>query len=383
MSRRQTGRYERTIVGGETIAAFLPAPLPPAEPPLEIQGALADRLRVAEEALARLEMAGEILPSTDVHVSHFLRKEAVLSCQIEGTQASLADLLRFEAGALPPNDDIEEILGYLRALEHVREELKSPTGLPLSMRLLNQAHFLLMRGKRAEEKEPGEIRRSQNWVGGTRPGNAVFVPPPPHYLPEALSAFEKYIHSEDELPPLVRIGLLHAQFETIHPYLDGNGRVGRLLVTILLEHWGLLRRPLLFLSLFFKWNRLGYFTELGAIRTDGDWEGWLDYFLEGVAAIAERGVNSLRDLERQVAKDRAHLLQRSEATTAELRLFERLREHPVVTIASVADDLQGEAGRAIESLVEAKILTELPPNDRPRAWSYRRYLEILRIGTDI
>ncbi len=276
---RKTGDHERVDVGGEMVSAFVPYPLPPADPPLVLDSSLADRLRQAEMGLARLDLAGEMVPALDWFIYAFVRKEAVMSSQIEGTQASLVDLLRFEAGdGTSPSPDVEEICNHLDALAHARQQIATPHGLPLSMRLLNETHRLLMRGVRGAEKSPGAIRRSQNWIGGSRPGNAVHVPPPHSALPDLLSEFEKYIHDGNGLGPLVRTGLLHVQFETIHPYLDGNGRIGRLLITVLLEHWGLLRKPLLYLSLFFKRNRAEYYRRLSNVRTEGDWEGWLDFF---------------------------------------------------------------------------------------------------------
>lgn len=288
MPKRSTGRFERTTVGGEEVAAFIPNPLPPSRPRIAIEGALGERLRAAEQALIRLEVAGEMIPSLDWFIYAFVRKEAVLSSQIEGTQATLVDLLTFEAQksdatTTPPTADVEEICNYLDALAFARAQLAASKGLPLSMRLLNETHRRLMRGVRGAEKRPGEVRRSQNWIGGSRPGNAAYVPPPPHVLGDVLGAFEKYLHANDSLPPLVRAGLLHVQFETIHPYLDGNGRIGRLLVTLLLEHWSVLSKPLLYLSLFLKRHRADYYRRLTAVRVDGDWEGWLDFFLEGVA----------------------------------------------------------------------------------------------------
>jgi Fic family protein len=299
--RRATGRYERTTVGGEEVAAFVPHPLPPADPPVVVDTALAERVRAAEQALVRLELAGEMAPSLDWLIYAFVRKEAVLTSQIEGTQATLVDLLTFEAqdGAAQsaaPNADVEEVCNYLDALAYARAQLADPKGLPLSMRLLSETHSRLMRGVRGAEKLPGEVRRSQNWIGGSRPGNAAYVPPPPQALGEVLGAFEKYLHADDALPPLIRAGSLHVQFETIHPYLDGNGRIGRLLVTLLLEHWKLLTKPLLYLSLFFKRHREDYYRRLNAVRIDGDWEGWLDFFLDGVATIADEAVTSARDL---------------------------------------------------------------------------------------
>jgi Fic family protein len=386
--RRKTGTYERTTVGGEEIAAFVPTPLPPDQPPLALEGAVAQRLRAAEQALVRLELAGEMVPSVDWFIYAFVRKEAVVSSQIEGTQASLVDLLTFEAeeDAHPPRADVEEICNYLDAIAYARGELAEPTGLPLSMRLLNETHRRLMRGVRGSDKQPGEIRRTQNWIGGTRPGNAVFVPPPPHVLGDALSAFEKYIHEDDDLPPLVRAGLLHVQFETIHPYLDGNGRIGRLLVTLVLEHCKLLTKPLLYLSLFFKRHRDEYYRRLTAVRTEGDWEGWLDYFLDGVATIADEAVSSARELFGLVAEDRVRVLGLAGTSVAALRLFELLPRHPIVSVAYAIKQLgvsKPTAGRAVEVLEKAGVLVETTGKKRDRSWAYQRYLDRLRVGTDL
>lgn len=394
MPKRATGRYERTTVGGEEIAAFIPLALPP-EPPLAITPALTDRLRAAEQALARLELAGEMVPSLDWFIYAFVRKEAVVSSQIEGTQATLVDLLTFEAQedaaakderAPSPTADIEEVCNYLDALTYARSELSDPRGLPLSMRLLNQTHERLMRGVRGAEKQPGEVRRSQNWIGGSRPGNALYVPPPPHALGEVLSAFEKYLHGDDTLPPLVRAGLLHVQFETIHPYLDGNGRIGRLLVTLLLEHWKLLTKPLLYLSLFFKRHRDDYYRRLNAVRVDGDWEGWLDFFFDGVATIADEAVSSARELFMLVAKDRSRVLAAEKTSIGALRLFELLPRHPIVTVASamkLLETTKPTAIRAIELLAEADVLVEQTGKKRGRSFAYDAYLARLKVGTEL
>ena len=391
MPKRTTGRYERTTVGGEELAAFIPHALPPAKPPLVVSAALGERLRIAEQALARLELAGEMVPSLDWFLYAFVRKEAVLSSQIEGTQATLVDLLTFEAqeGTEPraePSADVEEVCNYLDALAFARAQLAAPKGLPLSMRLLNKAHERLLRGARGAEKRPGEVRRSQNWIGGSRPGNAAYVPPPPHALGEVLSAFERYLRADDTLPPLVRAGLLHVQFETIHPYLDGNGRIGRLLVTLLLEHWKLLTKPLLYLSLFFKRHRAEYYRRLDAVRTDGDWEGWLDFFLDGVATIADEAVDSARELFALVARDRARVLAHEGMSIVALRLFELLPRHPVVTVASVmklVETTKPTAGRAVELLVSAGVLVENTGRKRDRAFVYQAYIEQLRVGTEL
>lgn len=391
MPRRATGRYERTTVGGEEVAAFLPHGLPPADPPIDVDAALAERLRAAEQALVRLELAGQMVPSLDWFIYAFVRKEAVLSSQIEGTQATLVDLLTFEAQeggeqSAAPNADVEEVCNYLDALAYARAQLDDPNGLPLSMRLLSETHRRLMHGVRGAEKLPGEVRRSQNWIGGSRPGNAAYVPPPPHALGEVLGAFEDYLHSDDSLPSLVRAGLLHVQFETIHPYLDGNGRIGRLLVTLLLEHWKLLTKPLLYLSLFFKRHREDYYRRLDAVRVDGDWEGWLHFFLDGVATIADEAVASARELFALVGTDRARVLAHEGMSVVALRLFELLPRHPVVTVASVTklvETTKPTAGRAIELLVAAGVLVETTGKKRDRSFVYRSYLDRLRVGTEL
>lgn len=385
--KRRTGRYERTIVGGEEVAAFLPDPLPPRDSPILIAGVLAERLRRAEHALLRLELAGEMVPSIDWFIYAFVRKEAVISSQIEGTQATLVDLLTFEAEqAAPATADVEEICNHLEALRFARDQLRDERGLPLSMRLLSETHRRLMHGVRGAEKRPGEVRISQNWIGGSRPGNAAYVPPPPHALGELLGAFEKYIHADDDLPPLVRAGLLHVQFETLHPYLDGNGRIGRLLVTLLLEHWKLLSQPLLYLSLFFKRHRDEYYRRLNAVRTDGDWEAWLDFFLDGVATIAEESIASARDLFALIAVDRSRHLTHAGTSVASARLFELLPQHPVVTIAAATRWLgitKPTAGRAVEGLVNAGILAETTGKKRDRTFVYQAYLDRLRAGTEL
>lgn len=385
-----TGRYEITSVAGEQVRAFIPHPLPPAHPPLVIEGTLADRVREAEQALVRLELAGAMVPSLDWFIYAFVRKEAVLSSQIEGTQATLLDLLNYEAGegddTTPPNADVEEVCNYLEALTFARGQLASPKGLPLSMRLLNETHRVLLQGVRGESKLPGEVRRSQNWIGGSRPGNAVYVPPPPTALAKALSAFERYLHADDELPRVVRAGLLHVQFETLHPYLDGNGRIGRLLVTLLCEHWRLLTRPLLYLSLFFKRHRREYYRRLGAVRLDGDWEGWLDFFLDGVATIADEAVATATELVACVAADRERVLAHDGMTLPAVQLFERLPRHPIVSAAWVVEALattKPTAGRAIAALEAAGVLVETTGKKRDRRYVYQAYLERLRAGTEL
>jgi Fic family protein len=384
---RTTGFYQRSIAGSEEVSAFVPCPLPPQAPPVNLDGRVGERLRAAEQALSRLDLASAMVPSLDWFLYAFVRKEAVISSQIEGTQASLVDLLAYEAeNDGSPNEDVEEVCNYLDALNYARTELARGDGLPLSLRLLNEAHRRLMKGARGANKQPGEIRRSQNWIGGSRPGNAVHVPPPHQTIHDLLGALEHYIHSDDMLPPLIRAGLVHVQFETIHPYLDGNGRIGRLLIALLLEHWRLLPAPLLYLSLFFKRHRQEYYRRLNAVRIDGDWEGWLDFFLDGVATIADEAVAAARDLFTLIGQDRIRLLAQETASIYALRLFELLPSHPIVTTASVGrllDTSKPTSLRAITCLAEIGILAETTGKKRDRNFAYQAYLEKLRVGTEV
>jgi Fic family protein len=385
---RATGRTLTRTVAGEEIATFVPYPLPPRDPELNVVGALAAPLRRAEQALARLEVAGEMVPSLDWFIYAFVRKEAVISSQIEGTQATLIDLLEYEAEQTTSvaRDDVHEVCNYLDAIKYARGQIKSARGLPLSIRLLNEAHRRLMRGARGANKQPGEIRRSQNWIGGTRPGNAVFVPAPPEELAALLAELEKYLHTENGLPPLVRIGLVHVQFETVHPYLDGNGRIGRLLITLLLEHWKLLSAPLLYLSIFFKRHRAEYYRLLGEVRRGGDWEAWMGFFLEGVETTADEAVTAAREVFALITKDRQRLLVAPGASVMAVRLMDQLPTHPVVTIATVVKLLKTTkptAGKAVQLLEYLGVLTETTGKQRDRTFAYASYLEKLRAGTEV
>ncbi len=379
---RVSGKYERSTTGGEEVNAFVPLPLPPAEPPLAVQP---KELQAAEQALRNLDLVVEMVPSLDWFLYGFVRKEAVLSSQIEGIEATLTDLIRVEEQ--PPvtmDADVQDVCNYLAALEYARKQLADENGLPLSMRLLNQTHSILMSGVRGADKAPGEPRRSQNWIGGTRPGNATFVPPPPEQLPEVLSALEKYIHANDDLAPLVRVGLVHAQFETIHPYLDGNGRLGRLLITLLFEHWKLLSKPLLYLSLFFKRRRAEYYQRLTAVRSNGDWEGWTSFFLEGVAAMASESVQTAQKLFRLVAQDRDRVLSAEGVSVTTVRLFEQLPRRPIVTAAGVETLLattRPTAAKAIATLVDIGLLKATSGKLRDRSFVYTSYLDLLATET--
>jgi len=388
---REVGLYERTAIAGESVSAFVPNALPPTNPPLSLDAGTRDLLRSAEQKLSRLDLAGEMVPSMEWFIYAFVRKEAVVSSQIEGTQATLVDLLAFEAGAegrgsSGPTDDVQEVCNYVDALAYGRRQLRSPKGLPLSMRLLNETHRRLMKGGRGTSRQPGEIRRSQNWIGGTRPGNAVFVPPPPHELGRLLSDLEKYIHREDDLPPLVRAALVHVQFETIHPYLDGNGRIGRLLITLLLEEWKLLSQPPLYLSLFFKQHRAEYYRLLNAVRLEGAWEAWVAFFLEGVSTIADEAATTARDLFVLVNKDRTRVLGARNSSVTAARLLELLPRHPMVTIPAVVRLLKTSkptAAKAVSVLERLGILKETTGRRRDRTYGYSAYLERLRAGTDL
>jgi Fic family protein len=311
----------------------------------------------------------------------------VISSQIEGTQATLEDMVQFEATQSTDRpDDVEEVCNYVAALEYARYEVHRPEGLPICSRLLCEVHQRLMRGVRGADKQPGTFRTSQNWVGGTRPGNAVFVPPPPADVLPALTELDKWIHSDDPLPPLVRAGLAHVQFETIHPFLDGNGRVGRLLISLLLEHWRLLEGPLLYLSLAFKRRRDEYYQRLNAVRIDGDWESWTVFFLDCVRDAAEDATHAAGNLFRLLHHDRQRLVAHPSATLSAVRLFDMLPEHPIVTLGAVVDLLsttKPTAAKAISALVDCGIFEERTGRQRDRVYGYQRYLTLLSSDTQL
>ncbi|MEX2120250.1 MAG: Fic family protein [Pirellulales bacterium] len=383
---RATGMYQKTPVGDEEVRAFIPHPLPPRDPPLVLDENLASRLAGAEAALGRLAVAGAMVPSADWFLYGFVRKEAVISSQIEGTQATLRDVLTFEATRKADHpDDVKEVCNYVEALSYARREMTRPKGLPLSTRLLCQAHKRLMRGVRGADKQPGEIRRSQNWIGGTRPGNAHFVPPPPDAVPEAMSALERWLYSNDPLHPLLRAGLAHVQFETIHPFVDGNGRIGRLLIALLIERWGLLPSPLLYLSLAFKRQQEEYYRRLAAVRSDGDWEGWTAFFLDCVREAADDGVSTAGRLFVLLNKDRQVLLRLSGVTIPAVRLFDALPSQPIITLPRAMELLETTkptAAKAIEALRKARVLREITGKQRDRVYAYHGYLELLTKDTE-
>jgi Fic family protein len=380
---RSTGTFITSTTLGEPVQAFVPHSLPPAKPPLAPESFAAAN-HAAEMALARLAGVAGLVPSVDWLLYSAIRKEALLTSQIEGTQATLTDLFDDEAGfAVSNTDDVEEVTNYLRAFRLVQHNLRDPAGLPISVRLLCDAHRLLLSGVRGTGKQPGELRRSQNWIGGTRPGNAVFVPPPAERVAALLGDMEQFIHqAHSPLPPLVKIALVHAQFETIHPFLDGNGRIGRLLIAALLEHWALLPEPLMYLSGYLKQHQADYYRHLSTVRTQGDWEGWVGFFLHGVetaASEAERGIVAIASL---VAADRRRLLQAPKAGPASYRLFELLPMMPRFTVERVRQQLGTSfptANAAVQMLSELGIVTELTGQKKNRSYSYQPYIELMKL----
>lgn len=379
--KRATGTYVKSTTLGEVVQAFVPDSLPPKNPALALE-VYQDLNRKAEMALARLSGVSGLVPSVDWLLYSAIRKEALLTSQIEGTQATLTDLFDEEAGFKVSNtDDVEEVTNYLRAFRLVQEQLRDPKGLPISVRLLCDAHRLLLNGVRGAGKQPGELRRSQNWIGGTRPGNAVFVPPPPENVPQLLTDMERFIHDgATDLPPMVKVALIHAQFETIHPFLDGNGRIGRLLIAALFEHWGLLAEPLMYLSGYLKQHQAEYYRRLSNIRTEGDWESWVTFFLEGVCVAAADAEHSIIEVASLVAADRKRLLQSPKAGPASYRLFEMLPMMPRFTIERVRQQLDTSfptATAAVKVLEDLGIVTEMTGQKKNRSYSYQTYVELL------
>lgn len=386
---RTTGTYLMSTTLGEPVRAFVPHALPPSEPALQPAFFARTHAR-AELALARLAAVSGLVPSVDWLLYSAVRKEALLTSQIEGTQATLVDLLNDEAGFSVSNiDDVQEVTNYLRAFRLVQDNLRDPAGLPLSVRLLCDAHRLLLDGARGTGKQPGELRRSQNWIGGTRPGNAVFVPPPAQQVPELLADLERFIHqtssdlSSDfpvDLPPLVKIALIHVQFETIHPFLDGNGRIGRLLIAALMELWQLLPEPLMYVSGYLKQHQSEYYRRLSNVRLEGDWESWVTFFLEGVAEAAVEAERSIVAIASLVAEDRRRLVAAPKASPASYRLFELLPMMPRFTALQVQQKLNTTAptaAAAIKVLEALGVIAEQTGLRKNRSYSYTAYIEIL------
>jgi Fic family protein len=385
MKRGITGRYEVTHSGGEKVKAFVPAPLPP-NPPVVFEGALQQALEPALLSLGRLDGVSTLLPDTSLFLYAYVRKEAVLSSQIEGTQSSLSDLLLFELDEAPgvPVGDVVEVSNYVAALEHGLSRLRK--GFPLSNRLIREIHGVLLSRGRGSNRDPGQFRRSQNWIGGTRPGNAAFVPPPHLQVPDCMTDLERFLHeTSDGLPALLRAGLAHVQFETIHPFCDGNGRVGRLLITFLLCEAGVLHEPLLYLSLYLKKNRAAYHALLDAVRRDGDWEAWLTFFLEGVRETAEGAVATAQRLTRLFREDRERITTTGRRAGSALRVHEALKARPLASLQDVRARTGisfPAASSAMGVLIDLSIARELTGKRRNRIFAYDRYLAILSEGTE-
>src|SRR6185369_11027405 len=380
MRRKRTGTYEFTSVAGERVRAFVPAPLPPL-PRIVFEGSLQHDLERATLAVGRLDGVSALLPDRKLFLYSYVRKEAVLSSQIEGTQSSLSDLLLFELGEAPgvPLDDVTEVSSYVSALEHGVGRIRG--GFPLSNRLLREIHAVLLSRGRGSGKQPGEFRTSQNWIGGTRPGNAAFVPPPHTAIRDAMSDLERFLHADDDgLPLLARAAVAHVQFETIHPFLDGNGRVGRLLITLLLCSAGVLDEPLLYLSLYLKKHRRMYYELLDAVRRDGDWEKWLSFFLEGVEKTANSAVTSAHALSELFRVDRARIEQQGRRSGSALRAHEALKARPISSLSAITDATGlsfPAAASAVDLLESMDIVRELTGKRRNRLFVYDRFLNML------
>jgi Fic family protein len=388
MRRDATGRYEITSTAGEAVRAFVPAPLPP-QPPVVLEGPLHALHEQALLACGRLDGVSSLLPDPELFLYAYVRREALLSSQIEGTQSSLSDLLLFELEEAPgvPFDDVVEVSSYVAGLEHGLSRLGE--GFPLSSRLLREIHARLLARGRGADRLPGEFRRSQNWIGGTRPGNASFVPPPPGLVEDCMAAMEQFIHGgpqgEHTLPVLVRAALTHVQFETIHPFLDGNGRLGRLLIVLMLVEAGVLGQPLLYLSLFFKQHRSRYYELLDGVRQTGDWEAWIAFFLEGVESTASGAVATAQRLLELFHADGARLVGLGRSRASVQQCYLALRRRPLTSINQLKQ-LGGlsfpTASKAIETLVGLGIAREITGGRRNRLFAYDAYIAILSEGTE-
>jgi len=378
------GRYIVKVSGEETVRAFVPPPLPP-DPPLRLE-AIQRILEQANQSLGRLDGLASVLPNLPLFIYAYVRKEAVLSSQIEGTQSSLSDLLLFESDEAPgvPLHDVQEVSNYVAALNHGLDRLRG--GFPLSLRLIREIHQVLLSKGRGSDKEPGEFRQSQNWIGGTRPGTAAFVPPPPELVLDCMGALERFLHDERaKLPVLVKAGLVHVQFETIHPFLDGNGRLGRLLITFLLCAAGVLREPILYLSLYFKQHRPAYYDLLDRVRAKGEWETWLDFFLTGVRDTAEQAATAARRILAVFEDHHRKIAALGRPAASVLRVFEHMQRNPIVSIPAAAQSIGISAptlAKSLEHMQQLGMLREITGRQRHRLFVYDAYLAILSEGTE-
>ena len=386
MRRERQGRYVTISTVGEKAKAFVPAPLPP-RPPIEWTPGLRSKFDQALLALGRLDSVSTLLPDTSLFLYMYVRKEAVLSSMIEGTQSSLSDLLLFELDQKTdvPLDDVREVSNYVAALNHGLRLLEE--GLPLSLRLFREVHGVLLAKGRGSNQTPGEFRRSQNWIGGTRPGNAVFVPPPAEEVLACMGNLESFLHDRPEpTPVLLKAALAHVQFETIHPFLDGNGRLGRLLVTLLLCEQKVLREPMLYLSLYFKTHRQYYYELLNKVRLSGDWEAWLDFFAEAVIVTATQAVEAAQQLLALSNRDRDKISSLGRAAASTLQVHRALMGRPIATSAWLGEKTgitPATVNKALAHLEQLGIVKELTARKRNRLFSYAGYVEIMNRGTEL
>lgn len=380
----RAGNFIQQKSGPEGYLAFIPAPLPPS-PPLESTPEFHRVYEEAVHAVGQLEGVSRTMdPDRLLYI--YIRKEAVLSSQIEGTQSTLSDLLEYESDGAPgtPVDDVQEVSRYVAALYHALGRIQRGE-LPLSLRLIRETHEVLMREGRGSVQTPGEFRRTQNWIGGTRPGNARFVPPPPHEMLAALGDLEKFIHdAHGRTAPILKAGLVHAQFETIHPFLDGNGRIGRLLISLLFVTEGLLTQPFFYFSLYLKENRADYYDALQRARTHGDWEGWMHFYLVGVEAVARQAADTALALRVLFEEDQQRVAGLGRAAGSALRVYDMLRQRVIISIPRAAEELGltwPTVRSALGRLVELGIVTEVTGRARDRLYAYRAQLDLLNEGT--
>lgn len=386
MKRKLQGQYVPISTVGEQARAFVPAPLPPC-PPIDWTPQLHSKFDQALLALGRLDSVTTLLPETALFLYMYVRKEAVLSSMIEGTQSSLSDLLLFELNQEPgvPVDDVREVSNYVAALDYGLRRMRE--GLPLSLRLLREIHGVLLARGRGSHQAPGEFRRSQNWIGGTRPGNAAFVPPPAEEVMDCMGKLELFLHDRPQpVPVLVKAALAHVQFETIHPFLDGNGRLGRLLITLLLCEQKVLREPILYLSLYFKTHRQYYYELLNNVRTTGDWEAWLDFFAEAIIVTATQAVEAAQQLVALSNQDRDKISTLGRAAASAVQIHRALMKHPIATAGFLAEKTgitQAVINKALGHLARLGIVKELSGQKRNRLYSYAAYIEIMNRGAEL
>jgi Fic family protein len=380
----RVGRYVVTRYGAETVRAYVPTALPP-NPPVSLT-TLVRLLDQANQSLGRLDGLAALLPNIQLVIYAYVRKEAVLSSQIEGTQSSISDLLLYESSEAPgvPLDDVLEVSNYVHALDFGLRRMRG--GFPLSLRLFREIHAVLLSRGRGSDKDPGEFRRSQNWIGGSRPGNASFVPPPPDQVLDCMGALELFLHDDrPDIPLLVKAGMVHVQFETIHPFLDGNGRVGRLLIPFLLCSAGVLREPILYLSLFFKQHRSTYYELLDRVRTKGDWESWLEFFLTGIRETADQAISAARRTLAIFEADRRKIDALGRPAASVLRVFEYAQRSLILSIPTAAEKIGLSAPTVAKSVYHLRrlgVLREMTGRQRRRHFVYDAYLNILNEGTE-